>query len=181
MATESENKLAELELNIKTAIIECERVESIVTALDASIAEAQQTHAEHYQKTDAEQCDLNERKRLILAALAVEKDKLHEMELLYPEAVRAVDLDHARKELTVFMELSAKLAASVVKLAVLNEVLDGAIFYHESSFVLPKPYLKPFCDEADPLLYHQSSGQVNCITDTLRSQIIAAGGMRWSL
>ncbi|MEY3808087.1 MAG: hypothetical protein RI893_1063 [Pseudomonadota bacterium] len=223
MATESENKLAELELNIKTATIECERVESIVTALDASIAEAQQTHAEHYQKTDAEQCqsdiygglaelgkldgglkaefakvkakllslgeskkalpsisELNERKRLILAALSVQKEKLHEMELLYPEAVRAVDLDRARKELTVFMELSAKLAASVVKLAVLNEVLDDAIFYHGSGFVLPKPYLKPFCDEADLLLYHQSSGQVNCITDTLRTQIIAAGGMQWA-
>ena len=223
MATESATKLAELELNIKTATIECERVESIVTALDATIAEAQQTHAEHYQKTDAEQCqsdiygglaelgkldgglkaefakvkakllslgeskkalpsisDLNERKRLILAALSVQKDKLHEMELLYPEAVRAVDLDRARKELTVFMELSAKLAASVAKLAVLNEVLDGAIFYPESSFVLPKPYLKPFCDEADLLLYHQSSGHVNCITDTLRTQIIAAGGMQWA-
>lgn len=224
MAVKSETKLAELESSIKTTTIEVERIESIITALDATIAEAQQTHAEHYQQIDAERCqsdiygglaelgkldaglkgkfaevkakllslgeskkalpsvsELNERKRLILAALSVEKDRLHEMELLYPEAVKAVDLDHAKGELTVFMDLSAKLAASVAKLAVLNERLDDAVFYSHSSFVLPKPYLKPFCDEADLLIYHQGTEDiVHCITDTLRAQIIAAGGMQWA-
>jgi hypothetical protein len=225
MAIKSETKLAELESSIKTTTIEVERIESIITALDATIADAQQNHAEHYQQIDAERCqsdiygglaelgkldaglkgkfaevkakilslgeskktlpsvsDLNERKRLILAALSVEKDRLHEMELLYPEAVKAVDLDHARRELTVFMDLSAQLAASVTKLAVLNERLDDAVFYSHCSFVLPKPCLKPFFDEADLLTYHQDSGGVvHCITDTLKTQIIAAGGMQWAL
>jgi hypothetical protein len=226
MAIKSEAKLAELESSIKTTTIEVERIESIITALDASIAEAQQTHAEHYQQVDAERCqsdiygglaelgkldaglkgkfaevkakilslgeskktlpsvsDLNERKRLILAALSVEKDRLHEMELFYPEAVRGVNLDLAGKELTVFMDLSAKLAASVVKLAVLNELLDEAVFYHGCPFSLPMPILQPWRSEAETKIYHQDNGANSFFkfTNTLKAEIIAAGGMQWAL
>lgn len=127
--------------------------------------------------------ELNEKKRLILAALTVEKDKLHEMELLYPEAVRAVDLDRAEKELVIFMELSAKLAESVVKLAVLNESLDEAIFYSGAPFVIPMPTLQPFRDQAENKIYHQDNGDYSFFnfSNTLKAEIIAAGGMQWAL
>lgn len=125
--------------------------------------------------------ELSEKKRLIQAALAAEKDKAHQMELVYPEAVRAVNLEKAEKELVVFMELSEEIAASVLKLALLNDDLEDAIFQPGSGFVLPVPHIEPFHTQAENLHYHQDNlfqypGQLYIFTHMLKDDLEKARG-----
>lgn len=100
--------------------------------------------------------ELIERKRLINIALQVEVKSGAKLEQAYPAAVEAVNLEKCEKELANFMELSAQVRESVVKLAILDRELGGnKVLSIYSPLILPMPLIEPYRTQAESLSHHK--------------------------
>lgn len=150
------------------------------TLHQSAVNEIETLNAQKASDIDTQLTALRGKRKAVENILIREMDKQKALEAEYPGALRAVAMEKAVGDLKEFMKLSEKMAALVTKLAVLNNELDGVIFYSGAGFALPKPLVEPFKSQAEGKDYYFDdcnsgfSARVLRLDETLKRQIEAA-------